>query len=258
MALQSVRFLHSSDWQLEQPLGGVTEVPAELQDDFLQAPYRAAERVVDQALQEQVDFVVLTGDLLCTPQASPYSLEFLVRQFTRLAEQQIAVYWLGGRCDPPEHWPAQLDLPAHVHTFAAGRTQELAHKRDGETVAVLVGHSDRPNARFRAADYAGDTKLPRIALVYGEVPAKSLEAQGVSYWALGGKSTYQRLRKGRIAACYAGSPQGRHPRHTQPHGSLCVELKFRRGATASAGERCVALVSGAHRIAGRRGRGGPD
>ena len=226
MALERVRFLHSSDWQLEQPLGGVTQVPAELHEELLQAPYRAAERVVDRAIREQVDFLVLTGDLLCTETASPYALEFLLRQFERLAEQQVAVYWLGGRLDDPELWPAPLELPENVHRFPVDRLEEFTHLRDGETIAVLVGRSHRPEAEFRAADYAGKGAVPRVALVYGTLSAKALEAKGVSYWALGGRATYERLLEGRTAACYAGSPQGRSPGQTQPHGPVLVELKF--------------------------------
>ena len=188
MSLERVRFLHSSDWQLEQPLGGVAEVPAELHDEFLRAPYRAVERVVELAVRERVDFVVLTGNLLCLDAASPHVLEFLLQQFERLAEQQIAVYWLGGAEDDPDLWPAQLELPASVHTFPVGRVEQVTHVRDGETIAVLVGQSYRRDAAFRAADYVGSGKTPRVALVHGALQAKSLEASGISYWALGGRS----------------------------------------------------------------------
>ena len=117
MSRQPIRFLHSSDWQLEKPLGGVPEVPSELREAFLDAPYLAAERVVQAAIDQHVDFVVLTGNLLPIETASPYTFEFLLRQFQRLSEQEIPVYWLGGQHDDLDLWPAQLDLPAHVKLF---------------------------------------------------------------------------------------------------------------------------------------------
>ena len=98
--------------------------------------------------------------------------------------------------------------------------------REGETIAVLVGQSYRRDLGFRAAGYAGKGAVPRVALVYGALQAKTLDAKGVSYWALGGRSSYQRLLEGPAAACYAGSPQGRSPRQTQRHGPVLVELKF--------------------------------
>ncbi len=226
MALERVRFLHSSNWKLEQPLGGVGDVPSELRDEFLQAPFAAAERVVDSAIREQVDFLLLTGDLLGLADASPYALEFLLRQLERLREHQLAVYWIGGALDDPDLWPAQLDLPDNVHTFPVGQIEELVHTRDGEAIAVLVGKSYRRGGEFRSVDYAGSGSTPRIALVYGDVPASSLDAQGVRYWALGGQDRYQSLLDGPVAACHAGSPQGRSPQDPQRHGPVLVELKF--------------------------------
>ena len=126
MSLERVRFLHSSDWQIEQPLGGVPEVPAELHDEFLRAPYRAAERVVELAIRERVDFLVLTGNLLCLESASPHALEFLMQQFERLAEQQITVYWLGGREDDPDLWPANWNCRPTCGRFPWG---ELSKSR---------------------------------------------------------------------------------------------------------------------------------
>ena len=226
MALERVRFLHSSNWKLEQPLGGVGDVPSELREEFLQAPFSAAERVVDLAIREQVDFLILTGDLIGLAAASPYALEFLLRQFARLREHQLAVYWLGGALDDPDLWPAQLDLPDNVHTFPAGRIEERVHIRDGEATAVLVGKSHRRGSEFRSVDYVGSGTTPRIALVYGDVSASSLDAQGVRYWALGGRDRYQSVLDGPVVACYTGRPQGRSPQDNQRHGPVLVELKF--------------------------------
>ncbi len=226
MALERVRFLHSSDWRLEEPLGGVRYIPAPLHDEFLQAPFRAAERVIDLAIRERVDFLILTGDLLRHETASPYALEFLLQQFERLREQQIVVYWLGGKRDDPDLWPAQLDLPSNVRTFAPHQIDEFVHERDGVPIAVVVGRSFRPDVPFRAAEYGGGGTTPRVALVYGTPAAESLDAPGVNYWALGGRPSFQRLLDGSATACYAGSPQGRTPQQTQRHGPLLVELKF--------------------------------
>ena len=53
------RFIHASDFHLERPPRGLTEVPDHLRAPFVDAPYRAAERVFDAAIKERVDFVVL-------------------------------------------------------------------------------------------------------------------------------------------------------------------------------------------------------
>ena len=71
MSLLSFRFLHASDFHLDQPLGGVIDVPEHLRDPFIDAPYQAASRVFDAAISERVDFVVVAGDILHPPTATP-------------------------------------------------------------------------------------------------------------------------------------------------------------------------------------------
>lgn len=223
MSLPKVRFLHTSDWQLEIPLGGVDEIPQELREPFLDAPFQAAERVIEHAIDQKVDFVLATGDLLPLDSACPYSLEFLLRQWDRLAEHEIGFYWLGGQLDDLDLWPAALTLPAHVRIFSMGELQAWEHRRDGRIIARLVGRSDRKGT-WRASDYVGDDDATmRVAAVYGEVPKRTLENKGVDYWALGGQVNYEALLTGKQTACYAGSPQGRRPVDACPHGAVLVE-----------------------------------
>ena len=47
------RFLHTSDWHLELPASGLVEVPDHLREALVEAPYLAAERVIETALAER-------------------------------------------------------------------------------------------------------------------------------------------------------------------------------------------------------------
>src|SRR5438270_10643006 len=102
MSGQHFRFLHAGGFALDQPLAGLAEFPDPLVELAIDAPYLAAQRVFDCALEERVDFVVLSGDVADLAQPSPRSISFLVESFERLADQKIAVYWAGGRLDPPQ------------------------------------------------------------------------------------------------------------------------------------------------------------
>ena len=84
MSGQSFRFLHASDFHLEEPLGGLAEVPPHLGELFLDAPFTAAERVFDVAVRERVDFVILSGDILEPTLAGPRGISFLLNQFATL------------------------------------------------------------------------------------------------------------------------------------------------------------------------------
>jgi DNA repair exonuclease SbcCD nuclease subunit len=230
--MQHVRFLHTSDWQLETPVGGVSDVPADLREPLIDAPFLAAERVVQAALDHQVDFVVLAGDILPIEFASPYCFEFLLRQFQKLADQEIHVYWAGGLIDDLDLWPAQLDLPKNVHCFPVGTLKTLDHHRDGKRVARLIGQSMRKGVNWRASEYSGaDDQAVRIAVAYGEVQKRTLETKGVDYWALGGQHQHRVLMHGKSTAAYSGSPQGRTPEQTDAHGAVLVELQFGQAKT---------------------------
>jgi DNA repair exonuclease SbcCD nuclease subunit len=232
MALPQVHFLHSSDWRLETPLGGVPEVPAELREAFLEAPYQAAERVVQAAIDQRVDFLILSGNILSIELASPYTFEFLMRQWQRLAEHQIAVYWLGGTHDDLDLWPAALTLPSHVHVFGSSAIQRFEHLREGRVVARIAGQSDPQGAGWRAADYAAsDDTVARIAVAFGETATRSLENKGIDYWALGGRDQHQLVIQGKQAASWCGGPQGRTPADLGPHGAVLVQWEYGRCET---------------------------
>ncbi len=50
MSGELVRFIHASDFHLEQPLYGLMTLPDSQRDAILEAPYTAAARVFDSAI----------------------------------------------------------------------------------------------------------------------------------------------------------------------------------------------------------------
>ena len=75
------RLVHASDFHLELPLFGVSDVPPHLRDMFLQAPYEAARRVFETVLAEEAELLLLSGDLLSPLDAGPRGVCFLLSQF---------------------------------------------------------------------------------------------------------------------------------------------------------------------------------
>ena len=92
----SLRLLHASDLHLEQPIYGLAEVPDHLRELLIEAPYHAAEQVFEAALAEDVDAVLLAGDVLNVDRAGPPAIMLLLEQFARLGDRGIPVYWAGG------------------------------------------------------------------------------------------------------------------------------------------------------------------
>jgi len=96
MAGEFCKFLQASDLHLEQPLYGLTEVPDHLRELLLEAPLQAAARVFETAILEDVDFVILAGDVINPHTAGPHAMAFLLDQFEQLRGHKKARLRGGG------------------------------------------------------------------------------------------------------------------------------------------------------------------
>lgn len=219
------RFLHTADFHLQQPPHGLAEVPPHLREALVDAPYRAARRVFEAALSEEVDFVVLAGGIGDLRSAGPQAIEFLLQHFQMLADRGIAVYWAGGHVDPPEQWPEAAPLPNNVHVFSRSRVDTVIHTRGDRRLAMIIGQSSNEVQPIRAAEFHGDAGgLFAIAVTHGEANAESLAAQDINYWALGGQHHRKTLFNLPHQAHYSGSPQGRCLTETGAHGCTLVHV----------------------------------
>jgi DNA repair protein SbcD/Mre11 len=234
MSTWPFRFIHAGDFHLEQPLMGVAEVPDHLRDLFLDAPQTAARQVFDAALVEDVQFVVLSGDILQPAGVGPRGALFLAEQFGRLAARGIDVYWVGGTVDPPEAWPAAVRLPENVHVFPRGRIEKVVVQRDGQPLAQLLGACRDSQQPLRPTDFATDsTDLYTIGVVHGDVDAAVLQSPAIHYWAIGGRHDRGTLQSGPHVVHYCGSPQGRRPEESGIHGCTLVQVDQQNGARTS-------------------------
>ncbi len=224
MANPSLRFVHASDFHLERPLRGADDVPEALADLLLEAPYRAAERVFDAALREQVDFVLLAGDLLRPMAAGPRALVFLVEQFDRLNERNVPIYWATGRADAATRWTEVLHLPPNVHVFTGQQVKRLAFEREGRLRADILGTGGHTEGGVKPAEFRAAHGHLTIALAYGRLESPASTAAGVHYWALGGEHRRRVLSAKSPVVHYPGTSQGRSPRERGPHGCTLVQI----------------------------------
>lgn len=225
MSQPPVRLVHASDFHLERPLGGVAEVPDHLREQFLEAPYRAAERVFETALSEGADALLLAGDIIDVDRAGPRGVVFLHEQFSRLEAAQIPVFWAGGDVDPPDAWPACLPLPKNVRSFPAGRVDSLALERKGKPIARIQGMSRSPTAAPDDAGFHCDPNgLFTIGVSYGTSAPPGAEGDRVNYMALGGQHRRQTVDQSPGIAHYSGTPQGRTPAESAGRGCTVVSV----------------------------------
>jgi DNA repair exonuclease SbcCD nuclease subunit len=210
---------------LERPLYGLAEAPESLRELLIEAPYRAARRVFDAALSENVDLVILAGDVVAPQLSGPRGLAFLTEQFTRLAERGIAVYWAAGSVDAIDQWSAPIDWPEVVHTFAGGQPRQMVHLQGSEPAARIIGAGYQRGGKIAAGDMRPDPEgLFTIGVAFGRVTPELLKQQRIGYLALGGRHDRFTCSTGAHGAHFPGTPQGRCPDESGPHGCTIVQV----------------------------------
>ena len=224
MAERTFRFLVAGDLHLEQPGYGLDEVNDSLRELMIEAPYLAAERVFETALAENVDFVLLVGDVVDPWTAGPRGVAFLTEQFKRLAARQIPVYWAGSPLDALGRWPLGIELPENVVRFALDVPQVQLIQRDGIELARIAGVSAAGSSRLRSGDFTADAELFSLAVAFGQIDAADLKNSNVDFWAFGGQHDRQVLSNVRPVVLCPGSPQGRCPSEVGAHGCTLVEV----------------------------------
>jgi hypothetical protein len=149
----------------------------------------------------------------------------LLDQFARLDERGIPVYWAGGAVDVPDTWPRSVPLPENVHVFPIGRVESLDLVRAGETIARVQGTSCRDGGEVEARGFHRDAHgLFTIGVAYGTDDSPGHEGDRVHYMALGGRHQQQTVDEQPGIAHYCGTPQGRGPGETGPHGCTIITV----------------------------------
>jgi DNA repair protein SbcD/Mre11 len=222
---QPIRLVHASDFHLERPLYGLADIPDHLRELLIEAPYHAAEQVFETALAEDADAVLLAGDVLHVDRAGPPAIVLLLDQFARLGERNIPIYWAGGTVDAPDTWPRSVTLPENVHVFPVGRVETFDLARAGDVIAKIQGTSCREDGEVDARGFHRDVHgLFTIGVAHGTSDSAGHEGDRVQYMALGSRHQQQTVDLEPGIAHYCGTPQGRAPSETGPHGCTVVTV----------------------------------
>lgn len=227
---QPLRFVHCADLHLDSPPPGVAghNVP------FRQASRLALERIVDTCLGEEVDALLIAGDLYDRDLQDNAPLIFFNQQMQRLAEQDIPVFMIRGNHDAANRAIGGLLAP-NVHLFLPGEPQTEVRELAGQTVA-LHGWSYAQEAEpdFKISTYpkpvagAINIGLLHTALEpqgpYAPCSPAELFALGYDYWALGHAHIEKRFAQGQCLIVNPGMPQGRAIDEEGSKGAFLVEI----------------------------------
>lgn len=223
---ESFRFIHASDFHLESALSDLDALPPHLREAMADAPRRAAAAVFEAALVENIDFLVLSGDLLSPHAAGPHGMALLLDYFDKLYSKKTPVFWTAGIADDPAKWPEAVPLPPNVTLFPKNRAVSVPVERAGRTICMVVGRSCDGRSVLHVPSYRTDPSDEyTVAIGYGRAEASALAEGRFDYWALGGQ--HNRVEIDGAAeggAVYCGSPQGRSLEESGAHGYTIVDV----------------------------------
>ncbi|WP_457584324.1 metallophosphoesterase family protein [Ensifer canadensis] len=217
------RFVHTADLHLDSPLRSLALRNADLADIVRGATRQALVRIVDLCLAEEVDALLIAGDLYDGSQTSMNTALFLAGELRRLDEAGIRVFIIRGNHDAQSQVTNELTLPPSVHVFK-GRSKAVLAKtlESGRDVYVHgmsfanphAPESLLPSFQPPTADAINigmlHTSLAGAAGhdVYAPCSVADLQAHGFHYWALG--HVHQRqVHASEPFVVMPGMPQGR-------------------------------------------------
>jgi len=228
-------FIHAADIHLDSPLSGLSSYEGAPVELLRNAPRQAFGNLVDEAIRERVNFMLIAGDLYDGNWKDYNTGLFFAKQMGRLQAENIPVFIVHGNHDAENVMTRALSLPDNVKVFST-RKAETFHLKD--LGVALHGHSFK-NARIEqnlALDYPPPlADCFNIGILHTAVEGHAAHAsyapcslsdltdKGYDYWALGHVHEYKILNQ-TPPVVFPGNLQGRHIRETGPRGALLITV----------------------------------
>ena len=228
-----MKFIHFSDAHLDSPFLGLSFLPSKSFNQIQKAPMQSLTNIVDLAIKENVDLVLIAGDTFDSFKPNPSAQIFFAREIERLITAKIQVVMILGNHDhmakedllvPENPYFKLLGEGEKVET--ASYTTKSGFEYDVTGFSYLANHiTDDLAAQFppkskhytfgimHAQERAGLSSQN----VYAPFSLSELQNLNYDYFALGHIHLRQVLSETPLIV-YPGNIQGRHINETGPKG----------------------------------------
>jgi DNA repair protein SbcD/Mre11 len=228
------RFLHAADLHLGSPLQGLAQKDEGVARRLASASRAAFEDLVTKALEENVAFAVIAGDIFDGDWKDASIGLFFNRQLARLSNRGVSTYFLRGNHDAESVVTRSLPWPDKVVEFSTRRPET----RRIEDLRVALHGRGFPK-REVGENYALDYPAPvpgwfNIGVLhtacgrtghenYAPCTPNDLAARGYDYWALGHVHAFEIISRDPWIV-YPGNLQGRSVRECGEKGAVIADV----------------------------------
>ena len=239
MKSEKIRFVHAADLHIDSPFKGISNLNSELARHLSEATYRAFENIIDLCIDENVDFLLIAGDIYDSGDRSLKAQIKFRQALERLAHKDIPVFIVHGNHDPLDRWSKVISWPENTHIFKGKKVQVIPFARNGQEVARIYGisfHTKEIRESLVGKFPKAKSDCWAIGLLHANVgnstahdsyspcSLNELIDVGMDYWALGHVHKHQILRDDNPVVLYSGNPQGRNPKEDSQRGCYLIEL----------------------------------
>ena len=245
------RFIHTADIHLDSPLKGLEVHEYAPVNEIRGATRRAFDNLIDLAIEEAVDFVLIAGDLYDGDWKDYNTGLFFVRQMSRLEKAGIKVFIISGNHDAANQITKTMPLPDNVRLFSHRKPQSVKI----DDIGVIIhgqSYATRSVLDNLALEYPQyDPNYFNIGLLHTSLTGREghenyapctldqLKSRGYDYWALG------HVHKREILShdpwiIFPGNVQGRHIKETGAKGATLVTVED--GSITTVDERALDVL----------------
>lgn len=143
--MTSFSFIHAADIHLDSPLSGLSAYEGAPVDLLRNAPRAAFSNLIDEAIRERVDSMVIAGDLYDGAWRDFNTGLFFSREMGRLKWEEIPVFIVHGNHDAESELTKQLTLPDNVTVFSTRKAESKPLEHLGGQCQSKTNRLAQPN-----------------------------------------------------------------------------------------------------------------
>ena len=229
------KFVHAADIHLDSPLRGLSRYESAPAESIRDACRRAFENLVDLAIEEEVAFVLLAGDLYDGDWKDYSTGIFLSKQMGRLGQHNIQVFSVSGNHDAANRMTKSLDSPSNMKIFSSRKVETVKLDDLGVAIHGRSFPTQRVDENLAAGFCNAEKGLFNIGLLHTSLDGREghanyapcslddLRSKEYQYWALG-HIHKQEIVEEEPHVIFSGCIQGRHIREVGAKGCVLVSV----------------------------------